>query len=346
MQTFKRKGIHGVLLAAIIVIGLLAGVCRPCESAAAGEDFRTWRQLDERWADLPLGGSTVARSGCYITSIAMVAVASGARDTESFDPGVFAKALNDMGAFSPGGALVSWGDIQKAVNEVSVATPNINFTSTDPAGKAKEIKSYLDKGQYVICNVGGHWVYIDGVIGDEVYMADPAKDEILMFEAYNNSSITFFQVFNGKNKYSGFTPLTVFSKGEYYCPQGRTVNVYADKEDKTEAVAVLEPGYVVSVSGVSTDMGQIYIGGYLGWIDLTELEFAGKPQTFTAGDINNDGVVNEYDLALLNDYLDSRWRLPYGVSTLTSSELAAADINGDGVLSDSDVLYYLMLICD
>lgn len=346
MQTLKRRGIAGVLLALVIFIGLLAGVCAPCRSAAAGgEDFRTWRQLDERWGSLPLGGSTVARSGCYITSIAMVAVASGARDTESFDPGVFAKALNDMGAFSSGGGLVSWGSIPKAVPEVSIATPETYFTSGTESGKAQEIKSYLDKGLYVICNVGGHWVYIDGVIGDDVYMADPAKDEIHMFEAYDNSSIKYFQAFNGKNPYSGFTPLTVFSKGEYYCPRNSTVNVYSDK-DKTEVIAVLEPGYVVSVANVSIDMGQLYIGGYFGWADLTELGFAGKPQTLTTGDINNDGDVNEYDLMLLNEYLSSRWRLPYGVSTLTSWEADAADINGDGMLNDSDVLMYLMLICD
>lgn len=342
----KRKGIHGVLLAIIIVMGLFAGLCTPVKSAAAGEDFRTWRQLDERWGSFPIGGSTVARSGCYITSIAMIAVASGARDTESFDPGVFAKTLNDMGAFSSGGALVSWGSIPKAVPEVSIATPETYFTSTTESGKAHEIRSYLEKGLYVICNVGGHWVYIDGVIGDDVYMADPAKDDILMFEAYNNSSITRIQAFSGKNPYSGFTPLNVYSKGEYYCPQNKTVNIYADKEDKTTPVAVLEPGYVVNVTGVSSDMGQVYIGGYLGWADLTELEYTGKSRTLPAGDINEDGFVDEYDLAILSEYLDSIWRLPYGVSLLTSSEIAAADINGDGVLDNSDVLMYLMLICD
>ena len=75
--------------------------------------------------------------------------------------------------------------------------------------KAAEMKEYLDKGLYVICNVGGHWVYVDGIIGDDVYMADPAKDEIMMFKAYNNASITCFQALKGKNPYSGFTPLTI-----------------------------------------------------------------------------------------------------------------------------------------
>ena len=81
MRNAKVKGISGILLAIFAIIALLAGAYRPRMSASAAEDFRLWRQNDERWGSCPIGGSTIRQSGCYMTSIAMVAVASGARDT-------------------------------------------------------------------------------------------------------------------------------------------------------------------------------------------------------------------------------------------------------------------------
>lgn len=173
MRTVKDNGISKLLLTFLMIIGILAGAYRPVHSAHAAEDFRLWRQMDSRWGNTAIGGSNVRKSGCYITSIAMVAVASGARNTTDFDPRVFAKQLNDIGAFNSSGGLSSWASVNKVVKEISIDSANLSFKSTDQKGKAAEIKAALDKGSYIICNVGGHWVYIDGVIGDDVYMADP-----------------------------------------------------------------------------------------------------------------------------------------------------------------------------
>lgn len=403
MQKAKEKGILCFLLALLMSVGVFAGVFTPRKYALAAEDFRTWRQLDERWGDTAIGGTTVRKSGCYITSIAMVAVASGARDTKSFDPGIFAKQLNDMGAFSSGGALMAWASVTKAVPEISIATANLSFKSSDQKGKAAEMKAYLDKGMYVICNVGGHWVYIDGIIGDDVYMADPAKDDILMFEAYKNAGITCYQALNGKNKYSGFTPLKTktdetktsvtsslsttstnsavttsavstsvstttvtstakaavsssvtkavsaapkeYKTGEYYCISAETVKVYADIKDTKTEIASLEYGNIVNIISVSGSYGEVMIGGKKGWTDLSKLEYAGSEKKLSAGDINGDGSADAYDLALVNEYITSRERLPEGVSVLTGREAKAADLSGDGEINNADVLLYLMLIC-
>lgn len=400
MRTAKENGIIRLLLTFLIVFGVLAGAYRPAQTANAAEDFRLWRQMDSRWGNTAIGGSTVRRSGCYITSIAMVAVASGARTTDKFDPGVFAKQLNSIGAFNSSGGLSSWASVNKVVNEISISSANLNFKSSDQKGKAAEIKAALDKGSYVICNVGGHWVYVDGVIGNDVYMADPAKDDILMFKAYNNANITVYQLLKGKNPYSGFTPLgaevttttttttsttttttstttttttvtttakaasttkaaastaknapasttvtVTYCKGEYYCPDSSTVKVFAEDDSKTVA-AVLEKGNIVDVIGVSGDMGQIMIDGRKCRVRLSELEYAGASKKLVVGDINNDGAFDTYDLALINEYIISRSRLPEGVSVLTKSEVAAADISGDGNIDNTDVLMYLMRICN
>lgn len=397
MRTVKEKGIFSVLLAFFILIGMLAGACQTNIKAHAAEDFRLWRQNDERWGSYAIGGSTVRSSGCYITSIAMAAVASGAKDTESFDPGVFAKTLNDMGAFNQWGGLSAWASVNKAIPEVSIATANLSFKSDTQSGKAAEIKEYLDKGLYVICNVGGHWVYIDGIIDDDVYMADPAKDEILMFEAYDNKNITVFQGIKGKDPYSGFTPLEIIEKetetstaississttaaaltttavqttakttmttkaqstprpastaadykaGEYYCCDSAPVKVWSDIKTKKDAIASLVDGNVVKVLSVSGTVGEVRINGKRGYVELNKLQYAGETEKFAAGDVNNDGESNTYDLALVNEYLNSLGKLPEGISVLTSSEIAAADISGDGIVDNDDVLLYLMLICN
>ena len=399
MRTVKEKGIFSVLLAFFILIGMLAGSCQTNIKAHGAEDFRLWRQNDERWGSYAIGGSTVRSSGCYITSIAMAAVASGAKDTESFDPGVFAKTLNDMGAFNQWGGLSSWASVNKAIPEVSISTANLNFKSDTQSGKAAELKEYLDKGMYVICNVGGHWVYIDGIIGDDVYMADPAKDEILMFEAYDNKNITVFQGIKGKNPYSGFTPLEIieeepetstvtsssittaaaltvtttvqnvskttaatttkaqstprpavttvtYKAGEYYCSDSVPVKVWSDIKTKKDAIASLKDGNVVNVLSVSGTVGEVRIDGKIGYVELEKLSYAGEPEESESGDVNNDGIVNTYDLALINEYLNSLGKLPEGISVLTSSEIAAADISGDGIVDNNDVLLYLMLICN
>lgn len=391
MRNAKVKGITGILLAFFAIIALLAGAYRPRMSASAAEDFRLWRQNDERWGSCPIGGSTIRQSGCYMTSIAMVAAASGARDTESFDPGEFAKALNEINAFNQWGGLASWSSVNKVVNEISISSVNLNFATDDQSGKAAEIKKLLDEGSYVICNVGGHWVYIDGVIGDDVYMADPAKDEILMFEAYPNESITFYQTLKGKERYKGFTPLydvnsekeaeetepasasdaavttttaaassvtttitagvtsvkvsAVCETGEYCCTENKA-EVYTEADSESKSDISLEKGNIVNVLSVENGFGEVFVNGRKGWIILACFEPVNDDRELAAGDINNDGKADEYDLAVINEYLGSLGRLPEGVSVLTRSETAAADLNGDGTVDNTDVLLFLMRVCN
>lgn len=135
-----------------------------------------------------------------------------------------------------------------------------------------------------------------------------------------------------------------YVKGEYYCPDSRTVTVYS--EDGKETAAVLEEGNIVDVVSVSGDTGEVVINSKKCRVKLSELVFAGKEKKLVMGDINNDGAFDGYDLALINEYIISRSRLPEGVSVLTGAEIAAADISGDGLIDNTDVLMYLMRICN
>lgn len=106
----------------------------------------------------------------------------------------------------------------------------------------------------------------------------------------------------------------------------------------------MESGNIVRVLSVSGSFGEVKIAGRKGWIDLESFGFA-EERELAVGDINNDGVSDEYDLAIINEYLSSSGRLPDGVSVLTGSETAAADINGDGNVDNTDVLIFLMRVC-
>lgn len=196
-----RKGAAGLLLAVIMMAALLTGVFTPTKNALAVEDYRTWRQADERWANYPLGMYNMASVGCYVTSIAMVAAASGAKDTTEFNPGVFNQSLNAIGAFNQWGGLARWSSVNAVIPEVAINSAEISFSGTTREEKTAEMLDKLRQGLYVICNVGTHWVYIDRIVDGIVYMADPAKEETDMFSAYNEYSINRYQTLTGKNPY-------------------------------------------------------------------------------------------------------------------------------------------------
>lgn len=459
-ETVTHKGIIGILLAFIIMISMIAGAVSPANRAHAAEDYRTWSQKDERWASTAMGGSTVRDSGCYVTSIAMVVAASGARNTEDFNPGVFAQQLNSIGAFTWDGSLAYWASVNKVIPEVKIETANLSFKAYAREGKAAEMKEWLDKGYYVICNVGGHWVYVDSISGGDITMADPAKTETDLFSVY--SDVYFYQVLSGKEPYgqtsieststatttSETTETTItttkatttaaatakaatttkttatkaaatttkttvkaaatttrtlatksttaalttvessaettstakttntkatttstttaaipttsadataaasgvnvseFPTGEYFCSEDIGTEIYADLKRTDNVLTEMTKGDIVWVSRVLGGWGCVIIDGTDAWVDLEKLTYAGEEKELISGDINGDGKADAIDLALLNSYIKNCCERPEGISTLRRCEITAADISCDGVINDTDVLMYLMLICE
>lgn len=112
----------------------------------------------------------------------------------------------------------------------------------------------------------------------------------------------------------------------------------------------LNGGESFVIYAVYKDYGRIATsdGKGLGWVDINELTPANTDETASAehikGDIDGNGVVDMYDLSLLNDYLKRKAELPDGISVLRSDELKAADINGDGAVDNNDVTEYLKLL--
>lgn len=359
-----------IVIAAVILIEGIFISLNPIRAIAA-DNYRLWRQWDSRWGSIYLGSSTdtMARSGCLVTAIAILAVHSGTKDPETFNPGTLVTSLNNVGAFDSGGAIASWAKVTEVIPEIKFVKSG-SFSSSTQSGKAAEILAVINQGYYVICNVGGHWVFIEGVSGSDVYMIDSAKDDIKMFSAYSNSNITSWQAYTGKNPpnniigplQSSTTTTTTtttsttttttttttapvyYEKGEYYYLGNGYVCAYSSSTGNSVADYVWK-GSVVNITLTENGRGRFNLNDGFGWIDMRQLVYAGSCETHQKGDINNDGQISISDLALLNEYLKSRSELPNGISILRECEIKAADINGDGTVDNLDVQEYLAIIC-
>lgn len=162
------------------VYGTGSDVKSSCDySCGASGDFASWKQTDGTWKDVIIGspGGSMGKIGCLVTSLAIQIARSGAAPFDDFNPGSFAMALNQIGAFGPGGALQ--GD-----HYVTSVAPNFykDYSSANTGGigstqadKLAVIQKQLEDGCYPIVRVkgDGHFVAVDRVEGDSVYIFDP-----------------------------------------------------------------------------------------------------------------------------------------------------------------------------
>lgn len=335
-----------------------------CESSIYDE-FLSWSQLDERWGATPMGYSNIRSSGCLLTSIAIMAVDSdsiddtamanmGITDIEQFNPGVLANAYTSVNGFTSGGAIASWGTVERLIPQITWGKDDC-FADTEKSAVADEIRAMNSEGWYVIARVvtangGWHWVYIQDVTEDDnIIMSDPAKQETDLYSAYPNGLQGEYWILKGKNPpahYSAgadknYTEIPDISN-EYFVQNDEPVEVYSDINGGS-ITATLYSGDVISITERDGNYGLVQSSDFTGWVDVTFLAETEKVQQIM-GDINNDGEVNKYDAALLNTYLQQKSLLPDGVSTLSAGQLSAADINCDGAVDYKDVVAYVKLL--
>jgi len=357
---FKRAA--GALTAAVLMTSsFTGGYLRRTEAFAAAE-YTTWSQLDPRWSSVSMGNYNIGNSGCLITSLSIMAMHSGSIDSAAlknlaitdisqFDPGVLANAYTRYNGFNQWGGIASWGTISQIIPSITFVRDD-HFKSADAAGIASEIISMQAQGLHVIINVNGHhWVYIEGVVDGDIYMFDPACDERIVTNHYALAGKNEYWVLKGKNppppvEFSGLSVGKPFEKKEYFCSGGEFTDVYSS-EEASERIFRFGAGTVVTVCAIKDDMAAVSdgSGGISGWIRLDRLTEAGDAPELDRGDLNGDSVVDEYDLALLNDYLTASETLPDWASPLRKCEEAAGDLNGDGVTDKGDIAAYLAVIC-
>ena len=179
--------------------GSSSGTC-----VSSGE-YSTWLQEDKRWGSIELGdsGETIAEIGCVATSVAILIAKSGVAVDSSINPlnpGTFVQFMNSHGGFSAGGNFV-WAVATKAAPSF-VYQERISLRGMGKEEKFNKIKEIVNTpGAYAIVEVmgdtGQHWVAIDRIEGDTIYMMDPGCDATILWKEYkwnNTSAISWYKV--------------------------------------------------------------------------------------------------------------------------------------------------------
>lgn len=359
MHIIRKKGTALAVGVVMAIVSVCSGLWGFFGRAYAADDYRTWKQMDPRWGDVSMNGTTVSRSGCLITSLSIMTMHSGSLDeralsnlgissADEFNPGVLANAYSVRGAFTYGGGIASWGTIGQIIPNITFIRDSglKGYTRSEVAG---EIKEMLDSGYHVILNANGHhWVYIEGVVGEDIYMIDPASDTRLLYDYYD--------IYGGNEywalKCSNPPHIKVEAKpAEYYCKAVKT-SVYEEKSAASEKLAELDEGTVINVVkedpegfGRVVNLKNDGTSEDIGWVRLEDIEEASESVSHVVGDLNNDIVTDMYDLSLLSEYLRVRESLPEWASIFRKCEIDASDINSDGAINNEDLLMILEKLC-
>ena len=141
------------------------------------------------------------------------------------------------------------------------------------------------------------------------------------------------------------TTAPAYETGEYIYNGDDSAKVCSLTGGNGIVLASMQKGHIVEGISVYGSEGLVDFGGNNGWVELSKLTLVEDNTEHAAGDINNDGMADKYDLALLNEYLCLSSSMPEGISVFTANERKAADANGDGIIDKNDVLAFIMLIC-
>lgn len=160
-----------------------------CESTTG--DFAKWKQCGAPWSNIEISSSSknICNIGCAATSISIqIANSKTSVTIPTLNPGTFVEALNANGGFTSNG-LIFWEKASIVAPKFKLsASENINGNAENKASKLQE---YLNNNEYVVIGVHKsasdgitHWVALDKVIGNDVYIFDPGSKATKLFDQY------------------------------------------------------------------------------------------------------------------------------------------------------------------
>lgn len=164
--------------------------CVETESSTPG-DFANWKQCNRSWSNIKIAtsGKNICDIGCAATSVSIQIANSGTEiSIPKLDPGTFVETLNANGGFVSGGSII-W-------EKASVVAPKFTVVaketiSGDKQNKADKLQQYINNGEYVVIGVHQsasdsitHWVALNKVSGEDVYIFDPGSSSTKLFERY------------------------------------------------------------------------------------------------------------------------------------------------------------------
>lgn len=216
-----KSAIAGGVLAAVMAAAALSGTII---SAMSDNSYKSWKQYGESWSSMTLGssGETVARSGCAVTSAAMLMVKSGSVTDDSFTPGTIVGYMSSHGGFTSSGSI-NWNKLTDyAPSFVYCGKSSLSGTQQQ---KAEKMQSLMDQGYYLAAVVknGGHFVAVDSVDGSNVTMMDPGSRATSLFDQYAASGVVSLRLFKGANSTAKTSEITETIPAETTEPITETV---------------------------------------------------------------------------------------------------------------------------
>lgn len=191
IESWKTKAIEGKSYTQILgetytnLASISEGDCSALCNFAAGP-FTSWKQNTPSWKDIIIvGNSTIENIGCLTTSVSIQVARSGVTTPlgEDFNPGTLVSQYRDRLYSSKGNW--QWHQLQTIIPDF-VYSPEGNrggLLSFSNSAVASTIVGQINDGCYLVAEVkshlGGknqHWVAIDTVQGDEVYILDPKSN--------------------------------------------------------------------------------------------------------------------------------------------------------------------------
>ncbi|MDR0984450.1 MAG: SH3 domain-containing protein [Ruminococcus sp.] len=233
------------------------------------DSYRGWKQQDSAWGSKILGtsGKDMSTVGCAVTALAILTVHSKARSESTFNPGVLVDYLSKNGGFDVSGNIY-WGSVSGLVPELTYYQA-VDLTGTDQKEKTAEIKKYLEQGFRLIISVKnkGHWVTIDRVENEKVYIFDPGyKGRELLFENYEESTVQSLRLYKCiLNK--------EYKTGSYTLTSNTNLRSSAGKTYPVKAVIPL--GTTLNVTDISGNWGKVVYGNVSGWTCLDYADYGG-----------------------------------------------------------------------
>ncbi len=262
------------LVSLLLVLALCWGAA--CLAAAdATPEYRTWLQSDSRWGSIPFGnaGDTMAKSGCAITSVAKLMVHSGAVSTDPtvFNPGILCNFLKNNGGITTQGWLL-WAAVDKYTKSFRYAG-EAELTGT-PAQKTAVIQAYINDGCVVVAMVknGGHYVAVDKVENDTVYIMDPARTGYTRLFEYPADGVAKVRLYRGPTNGTAAAQVdyTVDPLGAvtYTITSDDGVNLRSGPATSYDKLTVLPYGAKVKVTKTQNGWGYTTYNKVSGWFTL------------------------------------------------------------------------------
>ena len=156
-------------------------------------DYNGWKQCSDEWGSISIGNSTICKSGCYVTSIAIQIARSGTKLTvNDFSPVTIA----ENASFSSGGSLNSYNFSKYAPN---FYYSNRIYTSGISKSKVIEIiAKEIEKGNYPVVRVDNHhFVAAIGTTENDITILNPSRTGTNLYKDY--STVNFIEVFKKKD---------------------------------------------------------------------------------------------------------------------------------------------------